>query len=87
MANVYLVERGQLNLSENKFNFYDKEFFTSRKKAEESVAESIEINKGYSVAKANWLGRVDTTEWTYNCKCTEGREVSLRITLTKYEVK
>jgi hypothetical protein len=89
MRYVYLVERGQLNKVENKFNFYDTEIFSSRAKAEKSAINSIDVNKGWDVVKDDMEGVFgDYTQVDYKCfNCEGDTEMTLRIVIRRKELK
>ena len=94
MKFVYLLMSGQLNNRENKFEFYDREVFSSEKKALRSIDNRIDVNNGYNVSKeeVNFGRRNEYLEVTYSCMsapCSveEAKAMRVRYCLYKMEVQ
>jgi hypothetical protein len=90
---VYLVERGALNRTENTYQFYDIEAFTSHKKAEQSIADSIRINEGFDIVRQDpsFKSLPNLTYYLVDYKTISydlnRRKVSLRIKVSKRKLK
>ena len=90
MKKVYIIERGQLNKRENKFELYISEVFSSRKKAIAEIESSFVINKGYNRVDSNGWNSIDDMI-TYDTVCTnwEGIETiaTVRYTIKEMELR
>lgn len=94
MKFVYLLISGDLNNRENRFEFYDREVFSSEKKALRSIDNRIDVNNGYNVTKEeeNLGRRNEYLQVTYSCMsapCSgeEARPMRVRYCLYKMEVQ
>lgn len=88
---VYLLERMQLVEKLNEFKTFDRECFSSNKKAIETIEKTIESNKGYNVIILSEVDNIlfkDCIEYDYTWLSTEfNREVKSRLFLRKILVK
>jgi hypothetical protein len=90
---VYLLTCGQLNNIENRFEFYDRDVFSSEKKALINIDNRIDVNNGYNVTKekVNLGIRNEYLEVTYSCMsapCSgeEAKPMRIRYCLYKMEI-
>jgi len=94
MKFVYLLKSGQLNNIENRFEFYDRDVFSSEKKALRSIDNRIDVNNGYNVTKekVNFGRRNEYLEVTYSCMSApcigeEAKPMRIRYCLYKMDVQ
>jgi hypothetical protein len=92
MRFIYLVEKRQLNNTTNCFELYDTEAFSSLKKAQAAVENSIECNKGFDINRDTTsyleknLGRIDYTSLGWG-RDDARVEMRLRLIINKKELR
>lgn len=90
MKYVYVVETSDLNRHTNRYSVYRMEVFSSLKKAQSEVAESIKVNKGYDIETTDFLGKnADEVDYFVDYKClnSDGKEMKVRYRVRKKEVR
>jgi hypothetical protein len=85
MKKVYILQTGSYNKTTDRFEFYDVEVFSSKKKLEASVENRmVDCNKGYDILRENHdYGTSDLvyTMIDYKTLSTEGTEMKVRYLL------
>ncbi len=77
----------------NKFEFYDDEIYSSKKKVLANVDNMIDVNNGYNVTKESVdFGSNPYLEVTYNCMSApcvgeEAKPMRIRYCIYKMEVR
>jgi len=91
MRYIYLLERRQLNENTNRYEFYDSEAYSSLKKLEFGLENSMECNKAFNVDVDGykWSNVIKTVSYSTmgHLSETEQREMKLRMVLKKVELK
>lgn len=84
---VYLLEYRQFNPKTNRYEFYNIVPFSSKLKIEQTVKNTLEVNKATDIDEDAFIFGNYFKSITYSCLSTDNNPMKMKLSLSKKKIK